>query len=367
MGKKVGILSMQEVVNYGSYLQAYALKQMLLEAGAEKVDFLPIKRDRYLPGLKPIGIGLRILQRITNFTKAPISAIKRRPFVTAMRTSITSNWEKIGIGSSPNADDNYALVIIGSDEVFNCIQSVPWGFASCLYGNIDNALKISSYAASFGNTKLEDLEQYGLKEEIAQYMNNFNSISVRDENSKKIVRALLGIEAKEHLDPVLVYDYNKVINAHFNHMEKDYIVIYTYANRITKKERNAIIKFAKKYQKKLLSIMSYYDWCDGYIIPSDPFEVLQWFRHSDFVITDTFHGTIFSTITHSKFATLVRESNRNKLTDLLHRLHLSDRSATSNDLESILLTPIDYNSIEENLSKLRLNAKKYIASLLESI
>lgn len=364
MGKKVGILSMQEVVNYGSYLQAYALKQILIEAGAEKVDFLPIKRDRYLPGLKPIGIGIRTLQRIINFIKSPISAIKRRPFVTAMRASITSHWEKIGIGSIPNADDNYDLVIIGSDEVFNCIQSVPWGFASSLYGNINNALKISSYAASFGNTKLEDIEQYGLKEEIARYMSNLNSISVRDENSKKIVRALLGIEAKEHLDPVLVYDYTKVINAHFNHNEKDYIVIYTYANRITKEERNAIIKFAKKYQKKLLSIMSYYNWCDGYIIPSDPFEVLQWFRHSDFVITDTFHGTIFSTITHSKFATLVRESNRNKLTDLLHRLHLSDRSATSNNLESILLTPIDYNSIEENLSELRFNAKKYILALL---
>lgn len=366
MSKKVGILSMQEVVNYGSYLQAYALKQMLLEAGAEKVDFLPIKRDRYLPGLKPIGIGTRTLQRIINFTKAPISIIKSRPFVTAMRTSITSHWKKIGIGSIPNAD-NYDLVVIGSDEVFNCIQSVPWGFASSLYGNIHNARKISSYAASFGNTKLEDIERYGLMEEIAGYMNNLNSISVRDENSKKIVIALLGIEAKEHLDPVLVYDYRKVIDAQFNHKEKDYIVVYTYANRITKKERNAIIKFAKKYQKKLLSIMSYYDWCDGYIIPSDPFEVLQWFRHSDFVVTDTFHGTIFSTITHSKFATLVRESNRNKLTDLLQRLNLSERSASSNDLESILLTPIDYNSIEENLSELRFNAKKYIASLLESI
>ena len=50
MGKVVGILSMQRVLNYGSFLQAYALKQLLLQNGADEVYFIDIEKGRSLPG-----------------------------------------------------------------------------------------------------------------------------------------------------------------------------------------------------------------------------------------------------------------------------------------------------------------------------
>lgn len=50
MGKIVGILSMQRVLNYGSFLQAYALKQLLLKNGADEVCFIDIEPGRQLPG-----------------------------------------------------------------------------------------------------------------------------------------------------------------------------------------------------------------------------------------------------------------------------------------------------------------------------
>ena len=52
MGKIVGILSMQRVINYGSFLQAYALKQLLLQNGADEVYFIDIEKGRELPGFE---------------------------------------------------------------------------------------------------------------------------------------------------------------------------------------------------------------------------------------------------------------------------------------------------------------------------
>ena len=60
----------------------------------------------------------------------------------------------------------------------------------------------------------------------------------------------------------------------------------------------------------------------------DPFTIIAYFQHADCVVTDTFHGTILSVITHRQFVSVVRESgygNSQKLTDLLERLELLDR------------------------------------------
>jgi hypothetical protein len=62
---------------------------------------------------------------------------------------------------------------------------------------------------------------------------------------------------------------------------------------IEEKEINAIKEMAKKYNKSLLSMEFFYDWCDKIVIPN-PFEVLSYFIHADYIITDTFHGALLS-------------------------------------------------------------------------
>lgn len=96
----------------------------------------------------------------------------------------------------------------------------------------------------------------------------------------------------------------------------------------------------------------YHDFCDEYINAS-PFELLEYVKHADYIITDTFHGTIFSIINHKPFVSLIREShngvygNKEKLTDLLSRLELTERGiSNSADLFEIIDQPIDYNRVE---------------------
>lgn len=366
MNKNIAILSMQEVINYGSFLQAYALKQMLLDAGAEKVEFIPIKRDRFLPGYELPTFSQSLIRKLRKFLRDPIeifNLIPRHFFQKKYNRSIVSHWPSIGIGE-PVKESHHDLTVIGSDEVFNCCQTVPWGFSSMLYGNIPSSDQVASYAGSFGSTTLDDIKSLGLTEELASYLGRMSAISVRDENSFKIIETLTGTKPAIHVDPVLAYDYSKVIDAQFDHPDKDYIIVYTYQNRITAQEKKTIRHFAKERGKKILSLMCRYSWCDGYIIPSDPFEVLRWFRHADYVVTDTFHGTIFSVITHRQFVSLVREGNNNKLSYLLKHLDLSTRAASSETIEKVLDAQIDYTTVDTTLDNLRSQTRNYLTSLI---
>ncbi len=90
---------------------------------------------------------------------------------------------------------------------------------------------------------------------------------------------------------------------------------------------------------------------------------LNYFKGADFVATDTFHGTIFSAITHVPFA-VIRGQNANKLVDLLDRLSLKERLATTpEDLSFILDKPLEFEvadavraaARESSLSYLRCN------------
>lgn len=367
MKKKIGIISMQRIVNYGSFLQAYALKKVLESEGAE-CYFIDIKDGIQLPGNKYNHAIFNTVKRrlvnffnlITNF-KDTMSAYR---FNQSLRNKFITNYYEILELNKPGLD-RYDTVIIGSDEVFNCCQKSKWGFSKQLFGADINAGKVVSYAASFGNTTYSQIIKYNLEKPIHEALKNLDSISVRDSNSFSIIENITGTKPFIHLDPVLIYDFSRETGGS-DTTNKDFIIIYTYAGRIKKyDERNQIIRYAKRYNKKLISIFSYYNWCDESILPDTPFDVLNYFKRAECVITDTFHGTIFSIITKKRFCTIVRDSNKEKLTDLMKRFDLTDRIVTDLDnLETTLSKPIMFNKIEHILKDERQNSlnyfKKYI-------
>ena len=99
---------------------------------------------------------------------------------------------------------------------------------------------------------------------------------------------------------------------------------------------------------------------------------MAYFRNAEEIITDTFHGSIFSVITHRPFTTLIRKSvgnsygNEEKLSDLLNRLVLTERMTTKvEDTERINQQPIDYKKVDDVLQKQREIAKKYLQNNIE--
>ena len=145
------------------------------------------------------------------------------------------------------------------------------------------------------------------------------------------------------------------------------MILYAYAGRISNEEADWIAEYAKKKNLKVYAIGGIQKCADRFVDCS-PFEVLAYFRNAEEVITDTFHGSIFSVITHRPFTTLIRKSvgnsygNEEKLSDLLNRLVLTERMTTKvEDAKRINQEPVDYEKVERIAEKAhREIAKNYL-------
>ena len=361
---RVGIISMQKVPNYGSFLQAYALKQLLLKAGADSVDFLDIEKGRQFLPSNPSGRWYNHLKDV--LSGKFISKMKTRSYLKIKHERFLPYYDYFR-NDNP-ADMIYDLAVIGSDEVFNCCQPSLWGFSRQLFGDVENSRKAITYAASFGSTTKQKIEQYGLNAEIAECLEKLSAISVRDDNTFEIVKELTGKAPEKHLDPVLVYGYKAELERKVDGVvpQGDYMIVYSYAGRIDdKKEIRSITDFAKRSGLKLYSLFCNYDWCDGEIVPEHPLQVPAVFKGARYAVTDTFHGTIFSIISHTKFATLVRAGNVHKLSSLLDGVGLIDRIVKAPEsLSSVIEKEINYNEVEQVLDNERLRTSGYLTQQL---
>lgn len=356
---KIGILSMQEVKNYGSFLQAFSLKKNI-EALGHECGFVNIVPGQQIGDYQQGEFHkLKLLaERLWGW-----DFVKRFKAIWQFQMRFSKEFlPYLGVkkGSTIGHHD---IVVIGSDEVFNCAQKTWFGFSPQLYGEGLDADKVITYAASFGATTVEKLQKLRLKDEVARILGNLNKLSVRDENSRNTVVALIGKEPEMHVDPVLIYDYSEYVPKERH--KSDYIIVYSYPGRISDKNEVAAIQtFAKKKGLRLLSIGHYFPWCDDVVIPT-PFEVLAWFRDAAYIVTDTFHGSVFSIKYNKKFCTIVREMNNQKLTYLLKQFGLEGRIITDqNRLEKIVEAEIDYRSVNE---KIAFETAKSIAYLKENL
>ena len=346
MSCKVGILSMQRIQNYGSFLQAYGLKHILEDLGCEVqfVDYHPGKT--LIPADGGTGI-IRKLSKVTDVLKQGGPMREKIRFIEYKKNYAANNYPYLGITEEKNYAPEVDVLIIGSDEVFNCVQNnTNVGFSPELFGQGNRAKRLISYAASFGNTTIEKLEQYGVKDQVAGWLKDFNAISVRDKNSGKIVKDLTAGEPEYNLDPVLVYDFlGKCKEIPVAVTDRDYMLLYGYSGRFSKDECREIRRFADSRGLKIFCIGGVQNCCDKFI-DADPFTVIAYFQHAACVVTDTFHGTILSVIAHRQFVSVVRDSgygNSQKLIDLLDRLALKDRQLQSMSAIKTIEDSIDYN------------------------
>ncbi len=370
---KVGIMSMQRIANYGSFLQAYGLKKLIEDLGGE-VEFVdyhvgePViseKADSQNKFIRKIEKGLEIFHY-----KVPL--VHKFAFIRYKQTFASRYMSMLGVTEDMNYSPKLDCLIIGSDEVFNCIQrNTNVGYSLELFGKGNQASKLITYAASFGNTTLEKLKNYRKIEEIGALLKNFDNISVRDQNSGEIVKQLIGIEPVYNLDPVLVYDFMHCCEEIPQIEMKDkFMILYAYSGRISDDEADWITEYAKKKGLKIYAIGGIQKCADKFISCS-PFEVLAYFKNAEEIITDTFHGSIFSIITHKQFTTLVRKSigdsygNEEKLTDLLMRVNLTERMTFDvRCVAQINERKVDYLNVDKIVEEKRKNARAYLKANL---
>lgn len=358
---KIGIITHYDVHNHGAILQLNGLVSFLRGLGHEafalqfdkNYDFLGIKlKSKYDISFKSIPIYLKYAKE--KGLRRTLFNIKKRSILNAFK-----NKNRL-VGPYYTEVDELDSVIVGSDEVF----ALHTGPTPIFYGYAAPSQRVISYAGSFGPTTIKDIDNLHCREFVAGGLNRMFSLSVRDINSRNIVKELIGIEPQVVIDPVILYGYKKEIESFERPLSGKYMVIYAYDEHMNDSEEiSAIKQFAREMRLKIVSPGFYHSWADINVNVS-PTELLQYIRYADLVVTDTFHGSVTSIICNTPFVSKVR-GNGNKLCNLLSEYNLGNRIVTSpNELEKIVNIPIDFDEVNSIIQQRREKSSQFLKDAL---
>lgn len=337
---KIGILTHYNVINNGATLQMFALKSWLEEKGHEvyiltydkNYDFSKETAKKYNKSIK----NAFFIFKEYFFKKSPALFFHKIKKHFIFKKFIKKNFEFLPFDSELDA------VVVGSDEVF----SLEVGCNKMMYGHGLSTKLLISYAPSFGQTDFKLINERGCYEIISNGLKQFDSLSVRDVFSKETVYKLTSLDCEIVCDPVILYDFSS-IHKKIKTPKHKYILLYSYDKNMNKPEEiKSIQKYAKERKLKVYSVGTYHKWCDKNIT-CDPIQWIEYFRHAEEIITDTFHGSILSIIEQKKAFFLKRSINSNKISSLINEF----------ELDGFLTNEITYEGLL-NFSKKRYDVNK---------
>jgi hypothetical protein len=259
----------------------------------------------------------------------------------------------------PGAVEGYDTIVIGSDEVWNLRH--PWyGQKPIFYGAGLNAGKIVSYAASFGNHDVSE----GLHPWWAGHLESFGAISVRDDNSRRLVREALGREPHRVLDPCLQFP----DAARVPPMEQEEPYAVVYGHGFPAPFAAAARHWAGDAGLRLVSVGYRNDWADEQRLGAGPEAFASAMAGASAVITNFFHGCVFALLNGKPFATTPTAYRFNKVRDLTAAVgaqhHMLDEEASTGLFHDLLDRPLD-PAIPRRIAQLRACSEEYLEAALQ--
>jgi len=346
---KIGILTFHNAINPGAYAQAFALMNIIKNFGHE------VEIINYI---RPTATFSYLLNIFLN--KNPIDVFlktKRYLKYRKCHKRFNLNPKNFVINSMKLKTDKYDVIIVGSDVVWNYNRS-HMSPGRIFFGIGLHPKKLISYAASCGTENIGDVPPNfvigGLKK--------FSDISVRDENSKDIVKKYIRVDAEIVLDPTLLFDFS---GYEILPKVKDYLLVYA-LEQLNDSQIKQIKNFAMQKNIQLIAIHSRRKWCDKNVIAVDPFEWLGYFKNATYIVTTTFHGTIFSIKYNTNFCVVDNSRIHNKTQAILSELNLQNRVISDNDsIENIFNNKIDYNMVNSKLNFLKNKSLNFLNMALK--
>lgn len=337
--------------NYGAILQAYALQQFLKRHGVETeiVDYVPFR-----------VVFIRMLQRIrtrdaSDFVREFRMRRFRRRYLDVSPRRYRRSSDLRGAAGA------YDALVCGSDQIWN-----EWftlnaeGGPTCAYF-LDYAaegVKKISYAASFGTDSLTEPMARVVGTELA----TFDAIGVREESGASIVAAL-DLKATVVADPTLLLsseDYDDLIGAH---RTLDLHPLFTY---ILHNGQVAAHSVADHLASTYFNGQRLYD-----REPISPLDWLSQLRHANYVLTNSFHGLVFSLVFERPFMVVAvegaGESMNGRFRTLLKSVCLEERLLTSLDVQrvdTLYSQPIDWPKVRYALDSMRDASAEFLLGAL---
>lgn len=329
--KKVGIITFHNSYNCGSMLESFAMQEIIKKRGADAtiIDFSNIGQRALYDVFIPNSSIKNIVKNILVFPHK--KRIKHNNYMYEKFKRDNFNLTKNSFSNMNElSDKGFDVIVAGSDQIWNI--TIEDGDDAYFLPWVKNAKKIA-YSPSFGSKNI--LKYSNNPNKYREYLLEFDSLSVRENNGKRWIKDICGRDVDVLLDPTLLLeqvDYDKIIDINYKPKEE---YIFFYCPSFDKKICEFVKKISDKYKIKVIvwSTKSYYyKFVSKYgfelVSYETPSLYLTLIKNAKLVITTSFHGTIFSTIYRKNFITVKNGSmygDDDRVITLLNELNMSDR------------------------------------------
>lgn len=359
--KDIGILTYHTGYNYGASLQAYALATTINKMGYS-CEIINFETERFVASRE-------MFSRRPQRPKEVIKIASRVPYYKSLkrRQALFDSYTEECLPISPlyrteqeviaHAED-YKCIVCGSDQIWNLSQDDAPAANPLFFLNFPKAQRRVSYAASFGKWVKEAQQHEDL---FLPWLRQFDAISVRETSGVEYVHSL-GLDCALCLDPTVLLDaedYNEICVERL--IPEKYVLLFFWACT------DDVVRAAKEVSRQLqLPIYN--------IVPPPramfkrvkrkldvgPREFLSMIKHAEFVVTNSFHGTAFSTTYEKPYVCVVSGKPDLRMKSLLEQLDLSDHlmSADRIDVKPLLVT--DFSSARKKKATLRQDSLAFL-------
>ncbi|RKE04600.1 polysaccharide pyruvyl transferase family protein [Marinifilum flexuosum] len=355
---KIGILTHPLGHNYGGILQNYALQVVLKKMGHDPTTIRIGKYTilNWLVSMIKIFI-LKLIGRELQYPLAPwVKLKKEKPLTDFVDRNVKCSTKKLWFEEKEVLKYNFDALLVGSDQVWRPCYNLH---IEDLFLNFARNIEIRkiAYAASFGTDEWEfSVDQTKLCKDLIK---QFDAVSVREDSGVKLCNSFLNQKAEVVLDPTLLLsksEYEKICK---NVEKYSSPTLAVYILDMTNEKMNFVESFAKKknLRVKLMNVVEIthkYDTIETW---------LSTFRDAEFVITDSFHGTIFSIIFNKDFYSICNlERGASRFESLLSLFGLKSRLLYGLDLNNDC--SINWIEINEKLEELRDQSNLFLKNSL---
>lgn len=368
--RKIGQLTFHASHNYGSVLQAYALSKELQILGHETefINLRPRSQKDVYKVIKESDVGIHKLFRYLIYP-----ALKKRSnhferFINEVLP--VTKKEYASTEELKNEHFDYDAYICGGDQIWNPMcQDFETAYYLQFLDENDSVKRIS-YSPSLGKTEFD--EEVLLK--IEKWVQSFDAISVREPRGVEIIQSLTDKKVHTVCDPVLLLDKKEwkklAVKPKY---KKPYILVYFLENNHGSRELTEYLRGITGYE-----VIIFNEYIRDFIKPyhkaysSSPEEFVGLFMNASLVYTNSFHGTVFSTIFERPFITAIAADQENAINnndsrkiDYLRKIGLDSRLYTVGQPNKDFLLNIDYTEVRKKIEGFRKCSLKYLIDALQ--
>lgn len=379
MKKKVdgAIVTLSGYHNYGNVIQRYALQKFLKDKGFNFVSYIDntSRRQVYKPNMKvKIKTPIRALKRFINYQK-PYWYI---PSVGELYKEIASQENVVNFVNENiwvkdfDPRDEYDTYITGSDQVWRNWWSKDRRFGLFFFDFLKGRkAKRIAYAASFGMDNITDVMSPEDAEYVQPFIKKFDAISVREKSGIKMIKDTWGVGGVEGvIDPTLLLDasvYSDLIDkSDVKYQQISPIFVYFVGET---EDLKMFVRRVQEDRKLAVSRMRVHGGAENDKLP----HVESWlkgFRDAELVVTNSFHGMMFSVLNNTDFIIVGKEmGGLSRITDFLNDFGITGRFVEEGDVAKFdfaTLKPIDWNKVNKRLTKRRKESGDWLLNAIEN-